>query len=168
MMLLSVFNTAALHFHQRRGLPHQFFQGDPVHRVRHAIIAVVIRLVIPVEPLAPNSALFPAPRTSANVYAHPKQGATRCHFGCNSAHSKPHRRRKPLLRRGRAGSGNRTRMASLEDWNFTIKLYPLSDGSGRPVWRHRDADSRAILRGLRAGVRGEVHFCAGSIPVLRA
>jgi ribosome modulation factor len=36
------------------------------------------------------------------------------------------------------------------------------------VWRHRDADSRAILRGLRAGVRGEVHFCAGSIPVLRA
>jgi hypothetical protein len=27
---------------------------------------------------------------------------------------------------GRAGSGNRTRMASLEDWNFTIKLYPRS------------------------------------------
>ena len=29
-------------------------------------------------------------------------------------------------RKERAGSGNRTRMASLEDWNFTIKLYPRS------------------------------------------
>lgn len=30
----------------------------------------------------------------------------------------------PCLTGERAGSGNRTRMASLEDWNFTTKLYP--------------------------------------------
>lgn len=28
----------------------------------------------------------------------------------------------------RAGSGNRTRMASLEGWSFAIKLYPRSSG----------------------------------------
>ena len=33
---------------------------------------------------------------------------------------------EPFEEIGRAGSGNRTRMASLEDWNFTIKLYPQS------------------------------------------
>jgi hypothetical protein len=28
------------------------------------------------------------------------------------------------MKEGRAGNGNRTRMASLEGWNFTIKLCP--------------------------------------------
>jgi hypothetical protein len=30
----------------------------------------------------------------------------------------------PAKSAGRAGNGNRTRMASLEGWNFTIKLCP--------------------------------------------
>ena len=32
---------------------------------------------------------------------------------------------KGFLAGGGAGRGNRTLLASLEDWNFTTKLYPL-------------------------------------------
>ena len=31
------------------------------------------------------------------------------------------------MKQGKAGNGNRTRMASLEGWNFTIKLCPHRD-----------------------------------------
>ena len=33
------------------------------------------------------------------------------------------------MKKGKAGNGNRTRMASLEGWNFTIKLCPRVVGS---------------------------------------
>ena len=52
--------------------------------------------------------------------------------------------RKPGWQNRRAGNGNRTRMASLEGWNFTIKLCPRSDVEFAATTR----DCQAVFVGL--------------------
>ena len=54
-------------------------------------------------------------------------------------------KRSPCGWKTGAGNGNRTRMASLEGWNFTIKLCPLaSEGhlTERPVRRKPEGQGR--------------------------
>ncbi len=75
----------------------------------------------------------------------------------------------PLEESG-AGRGNRTLLASLEDWNFTTKLYPRyarNLAGSRDSFKSEFARlSRQFPRDWLSGLRN--YDCAGSIPVLRA
>src|ERR1043166_7123417 len=71
------------------------------------------------------------------------------------------------IKRNRAGNGNRTRMASLEGWNFTIKLCPQRERKSAATTRDCQAifprSTRVcylISHGLASGMRNFLSFGA--------